>query len=127
VRHYDPEKLVKDIGRRVAEIRRERGLTQEALATKLRATMQWVQQIEYGANLTIYSLAKLADALGAPLEAFLTPPHASSYARSPGRPPRPQPVVVDASVPETAANPVLHAKKPNRRAVAVKTRARKKT
>ena len=85
---YDPEKFVHDVGRRVAELRRERGLTQQALASKLRATMQWVQQIEYGANLTIHSLARVANALGVELEALLVPPSPSSYIMRPGRPPQ---------------------------------------
>jgi transcriptional regulator with XRE-family HTH domain len=83
---YDPDRLVRDIGRRVAELRRERGLTQQALATKLRATMQWVQQIEYGANLTIHSLARVANALDIDLGALLAPPRPSSYVMRPGRP-----------------------------------------
>lgn len=83
---YDPDKLVRDIGRRVAELRRERDLTQQALASKLRATMQWVQQIEYGANLTIHSLARVANALDADLGALLVPPRPSSYVMQRGRP-----------------------------------------
>lgn len=88
---YDPDRLVRDIGRRVAELRRERGLTQQALASKLRATMQWVQQIEYGANLTVHSLARVANALDIELEALLAPPNPSSYVIRPGRPPRDTP------------------------------------
>lgn len=84
---YDPDSLVRDVGRRVAELRRERNLTQQALASKLRATMQWVQQIEYGANLTIHSLARLANALDVDLGALLVPPNPSSYVKRPGRPP----------------------------------------
>jgi transcriptional regulator with XRE-family HTH domain len=87
VRRYDPDKLVRDVGRRVAEIRREKGLTQQALATKLKATMQWVQQIEYGANLTLFSLARLANALDLPLELFLVAPQGGEIARR-GRPPK---------------------------------------
>lgn len=87
VARYNPDSLVRDIGRRVAELRRERGLTQQALASKLRATMQWVQQIEYGANLTIHSLARVANALDIDLEALLVPPRPSSYVMRPGRPP----------------------------------------
>jgi transcriptional regulator with XRE-family HTH domain len=100
VDRYDPDTLVHDIGRRVAELRRERGLTQQALATKLRATMQWVQQIEYGTNLTVYSLARVANALDAPLEAFLVPPQVTNYVRHPGRPPKMQPLG-----PKAAENP----------------------
>jgi transcriptional regulator with XRE-family HTH domain len=86
VRRYDPDKLVRDVGRRVAELRRERDLTQQALATKLRASTQWVQQIEYGSNLTLFSLARLANVLDVPLEEFLVRPQAASYVISPGRP-----------------------------------------
>ena len=85
---YEPDRLVRDIGRRVAELRRDRGLTQQALASKLRATMQWVQQIEYGANLTVHSLARVANALDIQLEALLVPPSPSSYVVRQGRPPR---------------------------------------
>ena len=85
---YDPDRLVRDIGRRVAELRRERGLTQQDLASKLRATMQWVQQIEYGANLTVHSLARVANALDIDLEALLVRPNPSSYVMRAGRPPR---------------------------------------
>lgn len=87
VRRYDPDKLVRDVGRRVAEIRREKGLTQQALATKLKATMQWVQQIEYGANLTLFSLARLANALDSPLESFFVPPTHTARENRRGRPP----------------------------------------
>lgn len=86
MRRYDPEKLVQDVGRRVAEVRREHGLTQQELATRLGATMQWVQQIEYGANLTLFSLARVANALDVPLDAFLTPPQLNTGPRRPGRP-----------------------------------------
>ena len=88
VRRYDPDKLVRDVGRRVAEIRRERGLTQQALATKLRASTQWLQQIEYGSNLTLFSLARLANVLDVSLEGFFVRPQADSYVVRPGRPPK---------------------------------------
>ena len=88
MRRYDPDKLVRDVGRRVAEIRREKGLTQQALATKLKATMQWVQQIEYGANLTLFSLARLANALDLPLDAFLVAPSQAPETSRRGRPPK---------------------------------------
>jgi transcriptional regulator with XRE-family HTH domain len=88
VARYEPDRLVRDIGRRVAELRRERGLTKQALASKLRATMQWVQQIEYGANLTVHSLARVANALDIQLDALLDPPSPSSYLVRQGRPPR---------------------------------------
>jgi transcriptional regulator with XRE-family HTH domain len=101
VARYDPDNLVRAIGRRVAELRREQGLTQQALAGKLRATMQWVQQIEYGANLTVHSLARVANALNVQLEALLVPPNLSSYVRRPGRPPSNLPVALEERVAAT--------------------------
>jgi transcriptional regulator with XRE-family HTH domain len=86
VPRYNPDALVRDIGRRVAELRREQGLTQQQLANKLRATMQWVQQIEYGANLTVHSLARVVNALDVPLDALLVRPSPASYDMRPGRP-----------------------------------------
>jgi hypothetical protein len=48
--------------------------------------MQWIQQIEYGTNLTLFSLARLANALDVRLDAFLLPPRESSYVMKRGRP-----------------------------------------
>ncbi len=59
----NPEKLVNQVGRRIAELRREDGLTQEGFAAELGASVQWVSRVEAGANLTIHSLAKVANAL----------------------------------------------------------------
>lgn len=58
----------------------------QLLAAKLRATMQWVQQIEYGANLTLFSLARLANVLEVSLETFLLASRVGSYVMRPGRP-----------------------------------------
>ena len=106
VRRYDPDKLVRDVGRRVAEIRRERGFIQQALATKLRASTHWVQQIEYGANLTLFSLARLANVLDVSMETFLVRPQAASYAIRPGRPKRAAPeMAAEEGAPPTGRKP----------------------
>ncbi len=61
--------LLREIGRRVASIRRERGWTQDRLATELAVSVKYVQRIEGGReNLTVRSLVKLADALGGQLQ-----------------------------------------------------------
>jgi transcriptional regulator with XRE-family HTH domain len=118
VRRYDPDKLVRDVGRRVAEVRHERGLTQHALATKLRATMQWVQQIEYGTNLTLFSLARLANVLEVSLETFLLAPRAGSYVLRPGRPRKePLPVVAEATEVEGGGRTVPQPRRSPRRRV----------
>lgn len=59
----DPDRLTKDIGRRIAELRTERRLTQEEFGVLLGSTFQWVAQIEGGRNLTIHTMAKIANAL----------------------------------------------------------------
>jgi transcriptional regulator with XRE-family HTH domain len=60
----DPKKTIEDIGRRVAEIRLELGLTQDALAEKAGVTGGYIRQIEGGwKNMRIDTLCKIADIL----------------------------------------------------------------
>lgn len=59
-----PERLVRRIGRRIVELRQKRGLTQAELAERLRVSVQWMSRVEVGENLTVYTLARLARALG---------------------------------------------------------------
>jgi transcriptional regulator with XRE-family HTH domain len=58
-----PQSVLRDVGRRIAEIRVSRGMTQEQFAEKvLRVSLKYLQRVEGGAeNLTILSLAKLAN------------------------------------------------------------------
>lgn len=57
------EKLILNVGRRVAEIRQQAGLSQEALAERLGLSVQYVSRVELGTNLTLASLVKLANTL----------------------------------------------------------------
>jgi transcriptional regulator with XRE-family HTH domain len=60
-RREAPARVIYRVGRRVAELRRARGWTQERFAEKVGSTVQWVSRIEGGsANLTIETLAGLA-------------------------------------------------------------------
>jgi transcriptional regulator with XRE-family HTH domain len=69
----DRDKICENIGRRIAELRQDRGWTQQTLATRLRTTFQWVSQLEKGSNLTVHSLVKVANILGVkPTELFET-------------------------------------------------------
>ncbi len=62
------------IGRRVAELRRSRGWTQEKLAEKVDATVQWVSRIEGGGeNVTVETLVLFASVLGVTVVELLTP------------------------------------------------------
>ena len=57
-------KLLKLVGRRVKELRQERGLTQEEAARLSGFDYKYFQRIEYGEkNLSLTSLGKLAKAL----------------------------------------------------------------
>ncbi len=55
--------VVANVGRRVAELREQRGLTQAELARKMRVQLRQAQRYESGANFTIVTLVRLADAL----------------------------------------------------------------
>ena len=60
------------VGRRVAEVRSARGLSQEALADRLHVSRQTVSNWERGKTLVdVQSLATMADELGCPLSELL--------------------------------------------------------
>ncbi len=64
IKHPSSAKLRRDVGRRVAELRVERGWTQDRLASKLDVGARYLQRIEAGdINLTLDSLLRLAVAL----------------------------------------------------------------
>lgn len=59
-----PDLVLRRFGRRVAEIRVARGLTQEQLAERARISVRYVQMIESGAeNVSILAAARLANRL----------------------------------------------------------------
>jgi len=84
-RSLNAENVIADVGRRVAELRAQKGLTQQALAEELGLSWKYLQQVELGLeNLTIKSLVRLSNALGAtPVDLFHVP---VSRKRRPGRP-----------------------------------------
>jgi transcriptional regulator with XRE-family HTH domain len=69
-----PERLIERVARRVVELRRDAGLTQEQLAEALDVTVQQVGKWEVGENLTLASMARMATALGVPAIELLRPP-----------------------------------------------------
>ncbi len=85
MRKLDPERSLKDVGRRIAELRREHGWTQEVFAAKLGMQPNSLQRIELGMqNVTVFTLVRLANGLGVPLAALFVPPE--DRAVRPGRP-----------------------------------------
>jgi transcriptional regulator with XRE-family HTH domain len=60
----DPAEVVRNVARRVVELRLARGMTQEKLAEALACSVQYVSRIEVGENLGLVTLTKIANALG---------------------------------------------------------------
>lgn len=67
------EEWLREIGSRVLQLRRARGLTQKALARKARLSESHVYRIEQGFNMGVGTLLAVARALGVGPHAFLTP------------------------------------------------------
>jgi transcriptional regulator with XRE-family HTH domain len=85
VRKLDPDRALKDVGRRIAELRRDRGWTQEALAERLGLQANNLQRVELGMqNLTVRSLVRLANGLGVSLASLFEAPRDRTV--RPGRP-----------------------------------------
>ena len=84
----DLDRAVRDVGRRVAEIRLGLDMTQEQLAERLDMSLKAFQRVERGLeNLTIRRLVRIANALGVrPIELWAIP--GSRLVRR-GRPPAP--------------------------------------
>ncbi|MFO0675334.1 MAG: helix-turn-helix transcriptional regulator [Polyangiaceae bacterium] len=86
MRQVPPERLVKDVGRRIGELRSDVGVTQAELAEKIGVATRYVQSVEGGGeNLTLTTIAKFAIALGVPAASFFERP-----ARPKPRPGRPK-------------------------------------
>jgi transcriptional regulator with XRE-family HTH domain len=78
----DPARLLHDLGRRIAELRASRHLTQEAFAERLGVTSRYVQRIESGSqNVSVQVLAAFANGLGVKLAELFRPPRAQSVAQ----------------------------------------------
>lgn len=78
--------IVEAVGRRIAEVRRERGYTQREVAALAAKPVKWWSRVELGQeNLTLITLAELADALEVAPAALLEPPTGDRVAKR-GRP-----------------------------------------
>lgn len=80
------ERLKRDVGRRIAELRIEANGTQQWLAERMAMSVQYIRRVEGGgANLSLGSLSKFAAALRVDPAELLTRPR-SRARRRPGRP-----------------------------------------
>ena len=87
MKRTDPDRLLRDLGRRIAELRADADLTQEKLAEALGVTPRYLQMVEAGQqNFTVKTLASFADALGVAVPDLFTKP--KSRVVHQGRPPR---------------------------------------
>lgn len=81
------DQVLRDIGRRVAELRRQRGLTQERFSEVAEISLKYLQSIEAGhENLTVRSMVRIAGLLRAQAGDLFHPPRTRVVKR--GRPPR---------------------------------------
>jgi XRE family aerobic/anaerobic benzoate catabolism transcriptional regulator len=70
----EPETFLKELGHRVRDRRKLRGLSQEQLARLANLSMRYISQIEAGrGNLSILRLLELTRALGVPVHEILQP------------------------------------------------------
>ena len=89
-----PEEVLHDVGRRIAELRAARGLTQEQFATRAGIGWKYFQQIESGSeNLTLRSLVRFANLLEVSMAELMQPPETREV--RPGRPARAKPESLD--------------------------------
>jgi transcriptional regulator with XRE-family HTH domain len=87
VRLANPERVLGLIGRRLAELRTARELTQEQLAERAEVSARYIQRVEAGTeNLTVRTLIKMSNALRVSLAELLVAP--SAPRARPGRPQR---------------------------------------
>lgn len=84
----DPDKVVENVGLRIAELRKARGYTQEKFARLLRSTYQYVSRLERGRNLTIHTLTRIANKLDVLPQDFFATPASPPEPRRRGRPPK---------------------------------------
>jgi transcriptional regulator with XRE-family HTH domain len=90
VKTVTPERLLRSVGRRIAEIRATRGLTQEELAERLDVGVRYIQAVEAGRqNVTLKTMALFAAELRSQAISFFEPPNTKTP--KPGRPKRRKP------------------------------------
>jgi transcriptional regulator with XRE-family HTH domain len=80
-----PEKVIEGVGKKVAEIRRSLGWTQQQAAERLRMPLKNLQRVEAGMNLTLRTLVRIANGFGVRARSLLDEP-SSRERRKPGRP-----------------------------------------
>lgn len=81
----ETERVCRDLGQRVIELRKERGWIQQRLADEMEIDARDLRRVEAGDNVTVSMLVRLAGALGVEIGALFEPPR-TRHRRKPGRP-----------------------------------------
>lgn len=82
---HDPDKLIGNVGRRIAELRKSIGFTQDALAEEAGVTGGYIRLLESGKqNITLSTISRLAHLLHCKPRDFFDDP--ISTKPLPGRP-----------------------------------------
>jgi transcriptional regulator with XRE-family HTH domain len=89
VRPDSPQAAVRRVAKRIAEIRREKGITQDEMAERLHCATKNYQRIEYGQNVTIKTLTRIANLLGVTVTDLVPPPPPPRRRRAADAPPAP--------------------------------------
>jgi transcriptional regulator with XRE-family HTH domain len=86
VRRVSPRRVVRNVGLRIAELRRQHELTQEEFAELLKMDARHLQRIEAGEiDLSVSRLALIANSLDVDAQELLSIPR-DARKRPPGRP-----------------------------------------
>ena len=80
-----PTAAVRRVARRIAEVRREKALTQETMAARLDCALKNYQRIESrdGQNVTVKTLTRIANILGVTVTDLVPPPVARKRKATP--------------------------------------------
>jgi transcriptional regulator with XRE-family HTH domain len=85
VKRLSGPRTLRNLGRRIGELRVRLGMTQEALAERMRVAPRWLQSVEAGReNATVETLVRFANALRVPVGDLFEPP--TTPRPRPGRP-----------------------------------------
>jgi transcriptional regulator with XRE-family HTH domain len=85
MRPIDADQLIRDLGRRLAEVRMGRALTQEQLADRMGISVKYLQRLERGRNMSLRTLVDFANGLNVALADLLLEPPKTREVRV-GRP-----------------------------------------
>jgi transcriptional regulator with XRE-family HTH domain len=80
----DQKTYLHELGKRLAMLRKEQGLTQKQLGDRVDVTQQVIAEYEGGyRNIPVYRLAQLAEALGVPVDDLMKGSIAAGRKRGP--------------------------------------------